>query len=77
MRLDQILFNKFFLMLKNYCQNILNKFLLNLNFYINFFLMETFSISLYYFFWKSANFSDSYWFLYNNKLQQYDVNLLK
>mgnify|MGYP000208970064 CR=1 FL=1 len=30
MRLDQILFNKFFLMLKNYCQNILNKFLLNL-----------------------------------------------
>lgn len=77
MRFDQTLFNKFFLMLKNYLSTIFDKSFLNLTFYINFFLMETFSISLYYFFWKSANFSDSYWFLYNNKLQHYDVNLLK
>ena len=39
-----------------------------LSFYISFLVKESIKLSTWNFFvWKSANFADSYWFLYNDK----------
>ena len=49
-----------------------------LTFYLVFALGEVTTVSSKKFFiWKSANFADSYWFLYNDKLSLHETNTLK
>lgn len=50
----------------------------NTTFYLVFTLGEiTNTSSKKFFIWKSANFADSYWFLYNDKLSLHETNTLK
>ena len=49
-----------------------------LTFYMGFLVQESIKLSTWNFFvWKSANFADSYWFLYNDKNSLNETTILK
>ena len=69
MKTTNLVFVEQLLILKNnFLYRFLTKVLNLVNFYIIFIIDELKSISIKNIFvWKSANFADSYWFLYNDK----------
>lgn len=47
-------------------------------FYVGFMLRETLTLSnRRLFVWKSSNFADSYWFLYNDKTSLHDNTIIR
>lgn len=57
---------------------LINKLIDSFMFYITFFVKETEAFTFKNFFiWKSANFADSYWFLYNDKTSLHETTTLK
>lgn len=57
---------------------LITKLLDTFMFYAQFTLQETSTTSIRNFFvWKSANFADSYWFLYNDKKSLHDNTMIK
>lgn len=58
--------------------SLVSKLISNLTFYRVFLLGEVANAtSKAFFVWKSANFADSYWFIYNDKLNLHETNTFK
>lgn len=71
--------NEQLLNIKNtFCIRLVNKLIDNFMFYIALLVNELELMSFNKFFiWKSANFADSYWFLYNDKVSLHENIIIK
>jgi len=77
MKFELLLRKKFMTVFGINTAHVFNKISVAPIFYFNFILSELSRTSLNFFVWKLANFSDSYWFLYDSKLSGYGSFFVK